>query len=222
MHRCFVVDGNHQIREMVMRKKDFIATPILAGADVVIFPGGPDVNPSLYGEEKHPTTHFWDERDALFQKVYNLVKRPDTLKIGICGGGQFLNVMNGGKMFQDVDSHARAGEHSMWYSPYPNAEGCYLDGSRWQVTSTHHQMMIGNPDTAELWGWAKESTARARGSQLHVLRKNSEVDTEILWYPQSSCLCFQPHPEYTHANETEEVFWKCVQTAIQRNKIKGS
>lgn len=54
-------------------------------ADIVMFTGGEDVDPSLYGCEKHPTTYSNIKRDleekAIFEKV-----RPDQLCLGICRG----------------------------------------------------------------------------------------------------------------------------------------
>lgn len=54
-------------------------------ANIVMFTGGEDVDPSLYGCEKHPTTCSNIQRDleekAIFEKV-----RPDQLCLGICRG----------------------------------------------------------------------------------------------------------------------------------------
>ena len=54
-------------------------------ADIVLFTGGEDVDPSLYDCEKHSTTHSNIRRDlrekAIFEKV-----RPDQACIGICRG----------------------------------------------------------------------------------------------------------------------------------------
>lgn len=65
--------------------ENHIYTDNLEEADVVLFTGGEDVDPSLYGCEKHPTTHSNIKRDleekAIFEKV-----RPDQLCIGICRG----------------------------------------------------------------------------------------------------------------------------------------
>lgn len=60
-------------------------TDNLKEADIVLFTGGEDVDPSLYGCEKHPTTHSNIQRDleekAIFEKV-----RPDQFCLGICRG----------------------------------------------------------------------------------------------------------------------------------------
>jgi putative glutamine amidotransferase len=37
---------------------------VLAGLDGIMFTGGSDVDPALYGESPHPTTHVKPERDT--------------------------------------------------------------------------------------------------------------------------------------------------------------
>ena len=60
-------------------------TDNLEEANIVIFTGGEDVDPSLYGCGKHPTTYSNIARDleekAVFEKV-----RSDQLCVGICRG----------------------------------------------------------------------------------------------------------------------------------------
>jgi hypothetical protein len=217
-HRVFVVGEDNRIMKLFFERPEFRITRFLTTANVVVFPGGPDVNPALYGHAKHPSTSCDDIRDKAFSAVYNLRKNRDILKIGICGGGQFLHVTNGGFMYQDVNKHALATSHLLEYSPYekpvPGASTHY------QVTSTHHQMMsdpkIGSD--GEIWGWAKESTFKDIGQSQHFVCSEHTLDNEIIWYPKTSSLCFQPHPEYGH-KQTEDVFWKAVFTAIQRNAI---
>src|ERR1700677_4699649 len=60
---------------------------------LVVFTGGADVAPSLYGEEASRETSSYPKRDIfetiVFQKAHSLHKP----KVGICRGAQFLNVM---------------------------------------------------------------------------------------------------------------------------------
>lgn len=62
-----------------------ILTDNMEEADIVLFTGGEDVDPSLYGCEKHYTTYSNVKRDlaekAIFEKV-----RPEQLCLGICRG----------------------------------------------------------------------------------------------------------------------------------------
>src|SRR5687768_16963203 len=71
--------------------------------DLICFTGGEDVTPSLYGEVKHPLTYNNPERDKHEVEYFNqFIGIP---KVGICRGGQFLNVMSGGKLHQHILGH---------------------------------------------------------------------------------------------------------------------
>lgn len=54
-------------------------------ADIVLFTGGEDVDPSLYGCKKHPTTYSNIDRDIRERKMFKMI-RPDQLAIGVCRG----------------------------------------------------------------------------------------------------------------------------------------
>lgn len=81
------------------------AAALVGSVDGVIFSGGPDVDPSYYGEE------FWNETvrvdtlrdisDILLAKAALASGKP---VMGICRGEQLLNVVLGGSLFQDIPS----------------------------------------------------------------------------------------------------------------------
>ena len=72
--------------------------------DGILLTGGQDVNPKLYRQELHPTVTPCNIRDEieiiLFKYAYNH-KMPI---LGICRGEQFINVMLGGTLIQDIPS----------------------------------------------------------------------------------------------------------------------
>ena len=82
MKKVFVVGPQKRYSEWI---EDHVLTDNLEEADIVMFTGGEDVDPSLYGCEKHPTTYSNIVRDleekAVFEKV-----RSDQLCVGICRG----------------------------------------------------------------------------------------------------------------------------------------
>src|SRR5690606_10288046 len=75
-------------------------------ADLMLFCGGSDVDPSYYNHNKHSTTYSNIERDKHETKKWELAKELGIPCAGICRGGQFLHVMNGGELYQNVDGHA--------------------------------------------------------------------------------------------------------------------
>lgn len=223
-YRYFVIGHNSAV-EYLFQHKGMTKCGSIDAADIVVWTGGHDVDPSLYGENVHPKTHFYKKRDLFEKACYNraLSGQKSRLLVGICRGGQFLNVMNGGSLWQHVDKHAIHGEHTCWYRT-PLGERSYSEQS-FLVNSTHHQMMIpnGRNQKCEVWGSAGEATLKESGARLDEGKGDffkigtspgHKTDTEIVFYPQTNSLCFQPHPEYT-SRSTTDLFWTCVERALK-------
>lgn len=147
----------------------------------VHFSGGHDVSPALYGEDNR-YSHCSVDRDALEDLVYKAAKARGLPCIGICRGSQFLTVMNGGKLYQDVKGHT--GAHAM----QTHADGVF------PVTSTHHQMMRPSGNY-HLLGWANHGFDKKTGTG-EIVNNQGEVDPEVVYYPDTSDLAVQYHPEY--------------------------
>ena len=160
-------------------------------ADLVVFIGGEDVNPSLYGEEKHPTTYFTEARDHVEKLMYGRCLLDRKPMFGICRGAQFLHVMNGGKLWQNVNNHA-GNDHSI----YDIDADAYLE-----VTSIHHQMLRMN-DKLDVVAICGEQIATSfedgKGKHVVVNKTNveeTELEIEAGAYPDSLCFFVQGHPE---------------------------
>ena len=78
---------------------------IVKKLDGVLFTGGEDVNPAIYGEENHPrlgaVNKFRDTSDIAIAKAAFEFHKP---VMGICRGSQFVNVFCGGTLYQDLPS----------------------------------------------------------------------------------------------------------------------
>jgi len=160
-------------------------------ADFVQFTGGEDVDPMLYGEPRHPRTYASPERDSTESHLFHQAVDEGKNLLGICRGGQFLNVMSGGSMYQDVDNHAISGTHRASVD-VPLLK--YKEGDLVDVTSTHHQMMRPGP-SADILLTANLST-RFEDGWMNDQADFEYQDMEVLWYQKTKALCFQPHPEY--------------------------
>lgn len=184
----FVVGGDYLIEKMFKDQGWDIGTNVI-NADLVQFTGGSDVSPHLYGEETHPTTMPSTERDEYERAVFKLCKKKNKPMAGICRGSQFLNVMCGGKMWQDVNNHC--GNHEA---------RVIATGDKIEVTSTHHQMWRLGEGAVLLWD-AKRSTYKHRMEGSTVFTQicgKEERDPEAAVYPADRVLCVQGHPEYMH------------------------
>lgn len=69
----------------------------------VLFPGGRDIDPSLYGESRHEKTQEPDQvRDKLESDILIRALNDKKPFLGICRGAQMTAVVNGGKLIQHL------------------------------------------------------------------------------------------------------------------------
>ena len=80
-----------------------LAAALVASVDGVIFSGGPDLDPSYYGEtvwnETVSVDTLRDASDLLLMRAALASRKPI---MGICRGEQLLNVVLGGSLYQDI------------------------------------------------------------------------------------------------------------------------
>lgn len=156
----------------------------------VAFPGGIDVNPKLYGQQPHWKTHFANSLDIHEISFYHKYKH--LKKLGVCRGGQLLNVLNGGTLWQDVNNHNDRHYITDWKNRSIH------------VSSVHHQMMRPAEDGVVL-AWTKRATIKT-DDKTHKTLSHPEEDPEVIFYPKDQALCFQPHPEYGPDSCTDYFF----------------
>lgn len=159
-------------------------------ADLVIFTGGEDVDPALYGRTAHPKTKYNTGRDSEEIDLFLHCKTNGIPMFGVCRGAQFLHVMHGGQLYQDVDGHY--GDHSM-----RDLKG-FLTIDR--VSSVHHQMVKSNIKNG------MEIIAVSRKSQNRYLDEvememGSIADIEAFFYRETCSFGVQGHPEYQDYNQ---------------------
>jgi putative glutamine amidotransferase len=81
------------------------ASTIVEELDGIILAGGEDCDPSVYGQEKHPTTEMMDPRRQSNDLTLARAARERGIPtLGICLGVQVMNVAAGGTLIQDIDS----------------------------------------------------------------------------------------------------------------------
>jgi gamma-glutamyl-gamma-aminobutyrate hydrolase PuuD len=175
----------------------------LERADLVVFTGGADVHPSLYGMDKiHKETKFNQERDARDMVTFAKCVELGIPMLGVCRGAQFLHVMNGGKLYQHVDNHL--GDHSM----VDFNTHAVID----RIPSTHHQMCVRN-NTMNVLATAGKSTRRFFYDNSSESGQNPDI--EAFYYRDTGCLGVQGHPEYrgyfAYTNWVLEQVRECIQ-----------
>jgi putative glutamine amidotransferase len=137
---------------------------ILDRIDGIIFAGGSDVDPALYGEAPHPTTTVKPERDKAEMLLVKAALERDLPTLGICRGLQLMTVASGGRLHQhlpDVLGHTghrptsgpKFGEH-----PVRLVGGtlCHkILGDEVMVNSFHHQG-VADPGQLMPAGWCPD------------------------------------------------------------------
>lgn len=102
---------------------------------------------------------------------------------------QFLCVMNGGKLIQNVSNHAM-------YFTHPITDGKY----EFEITSTHHQMQYPFELEDNKYSILFYTVGRSNVYQGDSIDVNKiVVEPEIVLYHQEDkprCLAIQGHPEY--------------------------
>jgi putative glutamine amidotransferase len=103
---------------------------LLDRVDGLLFSGGPDLDPGVYGHERHPELGPDVDRasDEYELAVFAAATKRDLPVLGICRGMQALNVSRGGTLHQHLPDitalehrqgprAACAGASGPWYSP---------------------------------------------------------------------------------------------------------
>lgn len=189
MPKVHVLNQEREYEEM-FRRFGWEVTPMIAEADLIQFTGGPDVPPHLYGEPFHPRTSSNLKRTDREMDIFNEYKGKKKLA-GICYGGQILNVLCGGAMYQDHSGH-----------PYIHKAWVYSQAIQVVVSSTHHQLMRPGENGIVLMAANEGVKAQRVTTDNEIVTEVPEYETEAVFYPDDGVLCFQPHPEFSVRDDT--------------------
>ncbi len=180
----YIVNGSAEYRSLFITLGHKVVSNDFE-ADLAVFTGGEDVSPNFYGDRKHVYTGNSLLRDNQEAEIFEMFSDKGVPMVGICRGAQFLNVMSGGRMYQHVENHTRS--HAI--TDVTTGETIY-------VSSTHHQMMMPSPKGV-LVAFSNLHGSREWFDGAIARRDVADVDNEVVFYPNTKCLCFQPHPEFT-------------------------
>ncbi|MBQ1466604.1 MAG: gamma-glutamyl-gamma-aminobutyrate hydrolase family protein [Eubacteriaceae bacterium] len=119
--------------------------------DGILFTGGGDADPVLYGEEKLPQCHEPDhDRDSFELELFRAARELGRPILGICRGCQLINVAMGGTLVQDIPSqrpdavpHYQSQDGTNTFHSVNITESSLLHGiigkDLIEVNSFHHQ-----------------------------------------------------------------------------------
>lgn len=214
MKRVYIVQSSYEYQKM-FEQYGFTIVDHIYEADLVCFTGGSDVSAYLYGDSQHPLTYNDVRRDEQEKEVYRECLANGLPMVGICRGGQFLNVMNGGRMYQHVTNHAIGGLH--WITTD--------EGEMIRVTSTHHQMFMPRLEDSErgeraiIIATANEYGDREWMEDGVIQSEKSYPDYEVILYPTTRSLCFQPHPEMMPNSRMTSWFFELIEEYCFKKEV---
>ena len=136
--------------------------------DMLIFSGGPDINPILYGRSTIEADKCDFERDLFELKLLDIAFKNKIPTLGICRGAQMMGIYFGTSLKQDIDSHSQPHKREVPSHPIIlnrlGKEILHTIGGECLVNSMHHQcvnLCVGEKNVSKFkdstWGNEKLS-----------------------------------------------------------------
>lgn len=165
--------------------------------DALIIPGGPDADPTFYGEE--PSRHIGStnyKRDVFEAELFKAFYKAGKPIFGICRGCQFINILMGGSVYQDLaadnpDSYIRHSQGADGSYPTHHVEiakgsSLYKSlGATAYVNSRHHQGI-------KKVGEGLTVTAKAADGVVEAVETADGQIVAVQWHPENM---WQEHAE---------------------------
>jgi putative glutamine amidotransferase len=169
---------------------------LLDRVDGVVVSGGPDIDPSLYGEAPHPELGPTDLPLDRFE--IGFVRRAlerDLPVLGICRGAEVLNVARGGTLVQHIEGHrqteaARVATHEVRIEEGSAVSAVMGGVTHARVNTFHHQAMDALGGGVRAVAWADDGVVEgielagpefALGVQWHAEGLIDHAEQAALW-----------------------------------------
>jgi gamma-glutamyl-gamma-aminobutyrate hydrolase PuuD len=156
---------------------------ILDDLDGMVFTGGSDINPAVYGQEPHPeSSGFYDHRDSAELELMRAALARSMPVLGICRGMQLLNVARGGDLVQHLEGDTHKGppgtytRHSVTVLPGTHLAGVL--GTDAHTHSCHHQAPGRLGDGLRVAATAEDGTVEA------IEDPAARCVVGVLWHPE--------------------------------------
>lgn len=168
------------------------AKPYIDLLDGIIFSGGKDISPALYGEKPISAVDSNLNRDKWEIKLLELALEKGIPVLGICRGMQLINIVLRGTLYQDIVEQynkelihlAKSDEEGLEYVQHkikiePDTKlSRFLCTRELEVNSYHHQAV------KEL-GENLQVSARSEGGIIEAIEsENEEFLLGVQWHPE--------------------------------------
>lgn len=158
--------------------------------DGLILPGGPDVDPTRYGEQPKPQLQAANPRlDAFELALIKATYAAGKPMFGLCRGSHILNVAFGGTLYQDLEAQkpdalrhlqATSGEYPTHHvAVVPQTRLAKLIGDTAYVNSRHHQ-------ASRTLGAGLRLAAKAYDGTIEAFESaENDLILGIQWHPEN-------------------------------------
>jgi len=159
--------------------------------DGILLPGGPDIDPSFYNQERHELCGPSDPDVDRYQiQLFHTARKLNKPILGICRGAQLINVAQGGTLFQDYRLQSETPilhpDYERWDSvshqveviPHTILSELFSTGCL-GVNSLHHQS-IAKPGAD-----CKVTAVSSDGSIEAIELSSGAWCTAVQWHPEA-------------------------------------
>ena len=186
-------------------------------ADGIAIPGGPDVNPKRWGDDRpYDPTLCCEIRDSFEFKLVGEVLRAKKPLFTTCRGTQLLNVATGGTLCMDVPSLGAREGRTQWRHTHVLNDPVHpvevMPGSLLERALGGHRLIQTNS--------AHHCCVDRLGKHTRLVAQATDGVPECIEVEgQPFCLGVQWHPEYTWQTlETDFNLWKSFVEAAAKVK----
>lgn len=160
----------------------------LESLDGLIFSGGSDLDPELYGQEAHAeTSDVMRNRDTAELALLEAALERDMPVLAICRGSQVMNVARGGDLVQHLPDEVGDEKHKHTPGTFADHDVSVEDGSRLAsvlgerapVKSHHHQGFGKVGEGLRVVAHAEDGTIEA------VEDPTRRFALGVLWHPEA-------------------------------------
>ncbi|MGH3030883.1 MAG: gamma-glutamyl-gamma-aminobutyrate hydrolase family protein [Gaiellaceae bacterium] len=160
----------------------------LDALDGVLFSGGSDLDPDLYGAEAHAETNgIRPERDRAELALLEAALARDMPVLAVCRGSQVLNVARGGDLVQHLPEVVGDEKHKHTPGVFADHDVDLKEGTRLQrllgdrapVKSHHHQGYGTIGEGLVESAWAEDGTVEA------LEDPSGRFALGVLWHPEA-------------------------------------
>jgi gamma-glutamyl-gamma-aminobutyrate hydrolase PuuD len=159
----------------------------LDALDGLVFSGGADLDPSLYGAQPHPETNgLRPARDRAELALMEAALRRDMPILAVCRGMEIMNVLRGGDLVQHLPEVVGDEKHKHTPGVFADHDVRVAGGSRLArvlgdrapVKSHHHQGVGDVGDGLVESAWAEDGTVEALEDPERTFALG------VLWHPE--------------------------------------